>query len=122
MAQDKKKSAAQIAGENEVLGAPDKPDPDFAAAMAAQQAEVDAGFRDDIMFEGNQDPSLRGTGQPGELYGTPTEPDPDFVKEVEAQKQMIKNAAQQDVAKSFDLFDIAEDLGLKFQKFKNEEE
>jgi len=75
MAQDKKKSAAQIAGENEVLGAPDKPDPDFAAEMQAQQDSVDAAFRDDIMFEGKQDPNLRGTGQPGELYMTPGSPE-----------------------------------------------
>jgi len=122
MAQDKKKSAAQIAGENEVLGAPDKPDPDFAAEMAAQQAEVDAKLRDDIMFQGEQDPTLRGTGQPGELYGAPTTPDPDFVKDMEAQKQAAKNAAQAEIAKSFDLFDIAEDLGLKFQPFKDGEE
>ena len=69
-----------------------------------------------------QDPSLLGTGQPGELYGTPTEPNPDFVKDMEAQKQAAKNAAQAEIAKSFDLFDIAEDLGLKFQPFKDGEE
>ena len=91
MAQDKKKSVAQIAGENEVLGAPDTPNPNFVAEMKAQQDSVNAALRDDVMFEGEQDPNLRGTGQPGELYGTPTTPDPEFVKEqVSAMNEQAK--------------------------------
>ncbi len=125
MAQDKKKSIAQIAGENEVLGAPDKPDPDFAAAMQAQQDSVNAALRDDIMFEGNQDPNLRGTGQPGELYGVPTEPNPEFVKDMQAQQaqvdSLIKRAAEVEVGKNFSIWDIATDLGLEFNPFKKED-
>ena len=124
MAQDKKKSVAQIAGENEVLGAPDTPNPDFVAEMKAQQDSVNAALRDDVMFQGEQDPTLRGTGQPGELYGTPTTPDPEFVKEMQAQQAQVdsliqaKRDASMEVAQKFSIFDIAKDLNLHFKPFK----
>ena len=111
MAQEKKKSPMEIAGENEVLGAPDSPNPEFAAEMQAEQARVDSTLQAQRVMaleeaENNLDPI----------------PNPDFQREVEAQRQAAKNAAQAEIAKSFDLFDIAEDLGLKFQPFKNGEE
>ena len=121
MAQDKKKSAAQIAGENEVLGAPDKPDPDFAAEMQAQQDSVDAAFRDDIMFEGKQDPNLRGTGQPGELYMTPGSPEfEEKMQELEGQDNKYdeaKREASKKIAPMFSgmfwLRSISPDIELK---------
>ena len=129
MAQDKKKSIMQIAGENEVLGAPDKPDPDFAAAMKAQQDSVNAALRDDVMFEGNQDPNLRGTGQPGELYMTPGSPEFELKmqkmkdkKDVQAQADSLaRRAAEVEIGKNFSIWDIATDLGLEFNPFKKED-
>ena len=41
---EEEKSPEQIAGENEVLGAPDVADPDFVEQMKAQQAEADSAF------------------------------------------------------------------------------
>ena len=41
---EEEKSPMQIAGENEVLGAPDVADPDFVEQMKAQQAEADSAF------------------------------------------------------------------------------
>lgn len=72
-----------------------------------------------------QDPALVGTGQPGELMGTPETPDPGFVQEVMKQKktneQQIENLAKKrallDVGMSFNMFDIADDLGLQFNEF-----
>ena len=77
---------------------------------------------------GVQDPTLfeQGIEQPGELMGTPDTPDPDFLKEVEKNKQktdeeimesLAFNIARFDVGKNFSMWDIADDLGLQFNKF-----
>jgi len=112
MAQDKKKSPVQIAGENEAMAADNVTvDPNYVAEVEAQQAQMDSTLQAERIIaleeaENNTDPI----------------PNLDFQNDVQAQRQATKNAAQAEIAKSFDLFDIAEDLGLKFQKFESGEE
>lgn len=64
---------------NELTGTPDAPAPWIRDAMEEQRTGVP------------QDPTLRGTGQPGELYGAPMYPsDPNFHKEMQEEMQREK--------------------------------
>ena len=89
--------------------------------MQAQQDSVDAAFRDDIMFQGKQDPNLRGTGQPGELYMTPGSPE--FEKKMQKLEEQnnkydeAKREASNAISSSFNglfwLNSISPDLEIK---------
>ena len=64
---------------NELTGTPDSPAPWIRDTMEEQRTGVP------------QDPTLRGTGQPGELYGAPMHPsDPNFHKEMQEEMQREK--------------------------------
>jgi len=61
------------------------------------------------------DPALQGTAQPGELYMAPGSPE--FEKAVDA---AVKRNTEIEVGKNFSMWDIVDDLGLKFNLFDKE--
>ncbi len=127
MAQDKKKGTAQdlmlpFLSDKKIMGSDGgnpTPNPDFIRAMQAQQDSVDAAFRDDIKFEGKQDPMLRGTGQPGELDSTPKKPtmQPLSLNDNMIQMRINKQEASKRYAYTFGLPQIMDLIGMEYVSF-----
>ena len=136
MAQDKKKSIMQIAGENEAMGADNVTvDPNYVAAVEAQKAQMDS------TLQAERITAL----EAAENAIVPLPPTlEEFMKEVSKsnnkdrekiiemqRKQNLEMRAQQDslarraaeveIGKNFSIWDIATDLGLEFNPFKKED-
>lgn len=106
MAQDKKKSIVQIAGENEVLGAPDKPNPEFVAEMQAEQARVDSTLQAERIIaleeaENNADPI----------------PNDDFIRQLDNMRRKAKRKESMRVAQRMTMLDHLDLLDLKLTDF-----
>jgi hypothetical protein len=106
MAQDKKKSPVQIAGENEAMAADNVTvDPAYVAAVEAEKAKMDSTLQAERIIALEE----------AENAPVPKAPTvEDFFKQA-------KKDASAEVAQKFSLFDIAKDLGLEFKPFKKGE-
>ena len=118
MAQDKKKSIMQIAGENEAMGADNVTvDPDYVAAVEAQKAQMDS------TLQAERITAL----EAAENAPVPTPPTiEEFFKQKPKTNQaeidsFAKRAAEVEIGKNFSIWDIATDLGLEFNPFKKED-
>lgn len=127
MAQDKKKGTAQdlmlpFLSDKKIMGSDGgnpTPNPDFLRAMQAQQDSVDAVIKDENRFGDQQDPMLKGTGQPGELDSTPKKPtmQPLSLNNNMIQMRINKQEASKRYAYSFGLPQVMDLLGMEFVSF-----
>jgi hypothetical protein len=136
MAQDKKKSTIQIAGENEAMAADNVTvDPSYVAAVEAQKAQMDSTLQAERVtaLEAAENAEVPVPPTIFELYKEESMKD----REKRFQQQLLqgemeldirakqdslaKRAAEVEVGKNFSIWDITTDLGLQFNPFKKEE-
>jgi hypothetical protein len=133
MAQDKKKSIMQIAGENEAMAADNVTvDPSYVAAVEAQKAQMDSTLQAERVtaLEAAENAEVPVPPTIFELYKEESMKDREkrFQFQLEEgldirakQDSLAKRAAEVEVGKNFSIWDITTDLGLQFNPFKKEE-
>ena len=133
MAQDKKKSTIQIAGENEAMGADNVTvDPSYVAAVEAQKAQMDSTLEAERVtaLEAAENAEVPKPPTIFDLYKEESMEDREkrlqLKREIDLemrakQDSLAKRAAEVEVGKNFSIWDITTDLGLQFNPFKKEE-
>ena len=107
MAQNKEKSVVQIAGENEAMAADNvTPDPDYIAAVKAQEAEMDSTLQAERIIaleeaENNADPI----------------PNDDFIRQLDNIRRKAKRKESMKVAQRMTMLDHLDLLDLKLTDF-----